>query len=132
MKFLIVAILSLSFYSYTAGADHRNIVLQDQLNLPSEVDGPLNLSGIFSFQDFILPKKVKGDLFLSGLYKAEFLFFPDEVLGSIYAETIKDKVNVDRDIKVKAEDNFVIEINPANKVNQYKYGRPDVIMRKLA
>jgi len=51
---------------------------------------------------------------------------------SIYAETIKDKVNVDRDIKVKAEDNFVIEINPANKVNQYRYGRPDVIMRKLA
>jgi|TARA_Y100000296_G_C5135366_1_gene237890 hypothetical protein len=35
-------------------------------------------------------------------------------------------------IEVKAEDNFEVEINPNLKANYYKYGRPDVIMRKLA
>jgi len=51
---------------------------------------------------------------------------------SIYAETIQDKFNIGKEIKVQAEDNFEIEIIPADKVNQYKYGRPDVILRKLA
>ena len=51
---------------------------------------------------------------------------------SVYAKTIQDKYNVDKDIKVQAEDKFEIEINPANKVQQYRYGRPDVILRRLS
>jgi len=50
---------------------------------------------------------------------------------SVYAKTIQDKYNVDKDMKVQAEDKFEIEINPANKVQQYRYGRPDVILRRL-
>ena len=50
---------------------------------------------------------------------------------SIYATQIDDMANVDRQVKIKAEDNYDIEINPANKVNQYRYGRPDVILRKI-
>jgi hypothetical protein len=50
---------------------------------------------------------------------------------SVYAKTIQDKFNVDRDMKVQAEDKFEIEINPVNKVQQYRYGRPDVILRRL-
>jgi len=50
---------------------------------------------------------------------------------SIYATEIEGMSNVDREVEIKAEDNYEIEINPANKVNQYRYGRPDVILRKL-
>ena len=35
------------------------------------------------------------------------------------------------DIEVAAENNFKITINPNLKYNQYLYGRPDVIMRRL-
>ncbi len=51
--------------------------------------------------------------------------------ASIYAESIPDLSNVDRKVEVRAEDNFSIEVNPANKVVQYRYGRPDVILRRL-
>ena len=50
---------------------------------------------------------------------------------SIYANAIEEVANVGREVEVKAEDNFEVKITPANKVNQYRYGRPDVIMRKL-
>lgn len=50
---------------------------------------------------------------------------------SIYAEGIKDKYNLGRKVTVEAEDSFKIDIVPADKVNQYRHGRPDVIMRKL-
>ena len=50
---------------------------------------------------------------------------------SIYAYAIEEVANVGREVEVKAEDNFEVKIIPANKVNQYRYGRPDVIMRKL-
>ena len=50
---------------------------------------------------------------------------------SIYAEGIKDKYNLGREVTVEAEDSFKIDIVPADKVNQYRHGRPDVIMRKL-
>lgn len=68
-------------------------------------------------------------------YKPEgWTYDPVDIMNpqtSIYAETIQDKFNIGKEIKVQAEDNFEIEIVPANKVNQYKYGRPDVILRKL-
>lgn len=50
---------------------------------------------------------------------------------SIYAEGIEDKFNLGREVTVKAEDNFEVDLVPVDKVNQYRHGRPDVIMRKL-
>ena len=35
------------------------------------------------------------------------------------------------EIEVTAEDGFKITINPNLKYNQYLYGRPDVVMRRL-
>jgi len=43
----------------------------------------------------------------------------------------KDLEHTEETIEVKAEDNFEVEINPNLKANYYRYGRPDVIMRKL-
>lgn len=34
-------------------------------------------------------------------------------------------------VEAEAEDSFAVTINPKLKFNSYKYGRPDVIMRKL-
>lgn len=52
---------------------------------------------------------------------------------SIYAyEGDIDKLaNVGKEIELKVEDKFVVKAVPADKVNQYRYGRPDVILRKL-
>jgi hypothetical protein len=50
---------------------------------------------------------------------------------SIYAEAIENIANLDKEKEVRAEDDYKVTINPANKVLQYRYGRPDVIMRKL-
>ena len=61
-------------------------------------------------------------------YDAVDIFNPKT---SIYAYAIEEVANVGREVEVKAEDNFEVKIIPANKVNQYRYGRPDVIMRKL-
>lgn len=61
-------------------------------------------------------------------YDAVDIFNPKT---SIYAEGIEDKYNLGREVTVEAEDNFKIDIVPADKVNQYRHGRPDVIMRKL-
>ena len=36
-----------------------------------------------------------------------------------------------QEIEVQAENNFKIVVNPNLKHNQYLYGRPDVIMRRL-
>ena len=57
---------------------------------------------------------------------------------SVYAEALDGLIFEDPDTlpnektEVVAEDNFNIAINPNLKFNSYKYGRPDVIMRKLA
>lgn len=61
-------------------------------------------------------------------YDAVDIFNPQT---SIYADSIEEVSNVGRQVKVRAEDDFEIKIVPADKVNQYRYGRPDVIMRKL-
>jgi hypothetical protein len=61
-------------------------------------------------------------------YDAVDIFNPKT---SIYAEGIEDKYNLGREVTVEAEDSFKIDIVPADKVNQYRHGRPDVIMRKL-
>jgi hypothetical protein len=60
---------------------------------------------------------------------------------SIYAEAtanvedveynMKELKQANEQLEVKAEDGFKIEINPSEKFNQYKYGRPDVIFRRL-
>jgi hypothetical protein len=58
---------------------------------------------------------------------------------SIYAEAYEKKENIpfqdisnlDKSVEMLAEDNFPVSIVPPNKINQYKYGRPDVICRKL-
>ena len=57
---------------------------------------------------------------------------------SVYAEALTALVHEGPDalpnepVKVEAEDNLIVDINPNLKYNSYKYGRPDVIMRKLA
>lgn len=61
-------------------------------------------------------------------YDAVDIFNPKT---SIYADGIEDKYNLGREVTVEAEDSFKIDIVPADKVNQYRHGRPDVIMRKL-
>ena len=69
---------------------------------------------------------------------------PVDILNSktsIYADAIAKVEDVDYDmeelkqtneqLEIEAEDGFKIEINPSEKFNQYKYGRPDVIFRRL-
>ena len=57
---------------------------------------------------------------------------------SVYAEALESLAHEDpnvlpnESVKVEAEDDLIIDINPNLKYNSYKYGRPDVIMRKLA
>jgi hypothetical protein len=56
---------------------------------------------------------------------------------SVYAEALEPLAYEDPDalpdesIEVEAEDDLKIDINPNLKYNSYKYGRPDVIMRRL-
>jgi hypothetical protein len=56
---------------------------------------------------------------------------------SVYAEALESLAYDDPDalpdeaIEVEAEDDLKIDINPNLKYNSYKYGRPDVIMRRL-
>ena len=99
------------------------------------------------------------DGFLSGLYRqygftdvyeiyqwdeqykpASWNYDPIDVLNpetSVYALPLELMIYEDadslpnHDVEVGAEDNFMIDINPSLKYNSYKYGRPDVIMRKL-
>ena len=62
--------------------------------------------------------------------------------ASIYAEPLKELIHGDsplspqqtlpnKDFVVEAEDNYEIAINPNTKYNDYSYGRPDIIFRKL-
>ena len=57
---------------------------------------------------------------------------------SVYAKALDSLVYQDPDVlpnelvEIKAEDDLKLDINPNLKYNNYKYGRPDVIMRKLA
>ena len=59
-------------------------------------------------------------------------------MTSVYADALDDLVYEDHTalpdevVEVEAEDGLTIEINPDLKYNAYRYGRPDVIMRKLA
>ena len=56
---------------------------------------------------------------------------------SVYAIPLEELVYEQPDtlpneeVKITAEDDFPIEINPNLKYNSYRYGRPDVIMRRL-
>lgn len=50
---------------------------------------------------------------------------------SVYSEPLNEFANVGKEIIVNAEDSFPIKIVPADKVNQYKWGRPDVIFRRF-
>tara|TARA_Y100000034_G_scaffold81684_1_gene97912 strand:+ start:185 stop:931 length:747 start_codon:yes stop_codon:yes gene_type:complete len=50
---------------------------------------------------------------------------------SIYAHAVENNYNVGRLLTLTAEDGFEIKAVPADKVNQYRYGRPDVVFRKL-
>tara|TARA_R110000824_G_scaffold70719_7_gene181278 strand:- start:1833 stop:2567 length:735 start_codon:yes stop_codon:yes gene_type:complete len=58
--------------------------------------------------------------------------------SSIYATALDDLVYEDpgalpnEEVGVEAESGLNIDINPKLKYNSYKYGRPDVIMRKLS
>mgnify|MGYP003148129910 CR=1 FL=1 len=58
--------------------------------------------------------------------------------NSIYADALEDLIYEDPDvlpneeIEVAAESGLNIDINPKLKYNSYRYGRPDVIMRKLS
>lgn len=74
----------------------------------------------------------------------EWTYDPVDILNSktsIYANAIVKVEDVDysmedlkeanQQLEVKAEDGFEIKINPSEKFNQYKYGRPDVIFRRL-
>lgn len=99
------------------------------------------------------------DGFLSGLYRkhgfidvyeiyqwseqykpATWNYEPVNVLNSetsVYAEALDEMIHDDpndlpnEEVEVQAEDNFSLEINPNLKYNSYRYGRPDVIMRRL-
>jgi hypothetical protein len=57
--------------------------------------------------------------------------------SSVYAKALTPLVHDDPDalpnkpIEVEAEGGLKIDINPSLKHNSYKYGRPDVIMRRL-
>jgi hypothetical protein len=57
---------------------------------------------------------------------------------SVYAEALSSLTHEDpnalpnESVEVEAEDDLKLDINPNLKYNNYKYGRPDVIMRKLA
>ena len=74
----------------------------------------------------------------------DWTYDPVDILNSkasIYAEATANVEDVSYDmeelkqtneqLEVKAEDGFKIEINPSEKFNQYNYGRPDVIFRRL-
>jgi hypothetical protein len=56
---------------------------------------------------------------------------------SVYANAIDELIYEDpetlpnEEVGVQAEDEYDIEINPNLKYNSYKYGRPDVIFRRL-
>ena len=58
--------------------------------------------------------------------------------NSIYADALDDMMYEDpgalpnEEVDIKAESGLDIDINPKLKYNSYKYGRPDVIMRKLS
>jgi len=99
------------------------------------------------------------DGFLSGLYRkhgfvdvyeiyqwdeqykpATWNYDPVDILNSdtsVYSVALDDMVYRDPGVlpnvetEIAAEDDFKIHINPNLKYNSYKYGRPDVIMRKL-
>ena len=99
------------------------------------------------------------DGFLSGLYRrygftdvyeiyqwdeqykpATWNYEPVDALNpdtSVYAAPLDEMMYEDPDalpnkkVEVAAEDNFSLEINPSLKYNSYRYGRPDVIMRRL-
>ena len=62
--------------------------------------------------------------------------------ASIYAEPLNDLIHEDSPLdpqqtlpnkkyEVEAEDNYKIAINPNTKYNDYRYGRPDIIFRKI-
>jgi len=100
------------------------------------------------------------DGFLTGLYKkygftnvyeiyqwdeqyapSEWSFEGVSVLNpatSVYAQALDEITFEDpetlpnKTIEVLAESGLKLDINPSLKYNSYKYGRPDVIMRKLA
>jgi len=56
---------------------------------------------------------------------------------SVYAKAIDELIYEDpetlpnEEVPVQAEDEYDIEINPNLKYNSYKYGRPDVVFRRL-
>ncbi len=74
-------------------------------------------------------------------YKPEAWNYPEidvtDPNTSVYAEAIEGLMYEDpavlpnEEIEIKAEDEFPIAINPSLKHSSYRYGRPDVIMRKL-
>lgn len=45
--------------------------------------------------------------------------------------SLKNIDNLNKSVEVIAEDGFIISVNPSDKIQQYNYGRPDVIFRKL-
>jgi len=59
-------------------------------------------------------------------------------LTSVYAEALGLLTHEDpsalpnESVEVEAEDDLKLDINPNLKYNSYRYGRPDVIMRRLA
>lgn len=58
------------------------------------------------------------------------IFNPDTSIYA-YEGNIKEFANVGKEVSLRTEDNFVVKAVPADKVNQYRYGRPDVILRRL-
>ena len=74
-------------------------------------------------------------------YKPEkWTYTPVDALNpktSVYADSLKDMIYdnpgtlPNEAVEAEAEDSFAVTINPKLKFNSYKYGRPDVIMRKL-
>ena len=49
---------------------------------------------------------------------------------SIYAQAVEKNYNVGRNLILSAENGYKIEAAPADKINQYRHGRPDVVFRK--
>ena len=61
-----------------------NKLKQKGFNLPTQIGGYLNLSGLTSAEGLVLPQSISGALFLRGLTSAEGLVLPQSIGGDLY------------------------------------------------
>jgi hypothetical protein len=72
----------------------KNVSFED-LSLPENIQGDLDLRGLTSAEGLTLPENIQGDLYLDGLTSAEGLNLPENIQGILYLSSL---TSADKDL----------------------------------